>query len=123
VTICHTETTISIFKPFTVLKKIGRNSKDSQHITQNVFTPSLVLSSVSSEKIEPHTIWAFSTRFLIHHQASRKKRQNYRAVIVNYGPETTDGEILASETRRLSSRKAKENMCDGNKCDRQALDT
>jgi len=35
----------------------------------------------------------------------------------------TDGEILASGTPRLSSRKAKENMCDGNKCDRQALDT
>jgi len=35
----------------------------------------------------------------------------------------TDGEILAPGTPRLSSRKAKENMCDGNKCDRQALDT
>jgi len=47
----------------------------------------------------------------------------YRAIIVNYGLETTDGEILASGTRSLSSRQAKENMCDGNKCDRQALDT
>jgi len=52
-----------------------------------------------------------------------EKRQNYRAIIFNYGPETTDGEILALGTPRLSSRKAKENMCDGNKCDRQALDT
>jgi len=74
-------------------------------------------------KIEPRTIWAFSTRFLIPHQASQKKRQDHRAIIVNYGPEKTDGEILASGMPRLSSRKAKENMCDGNKCDRQALDT
>ena len=50
----------------------------------------------------------FSTRFLIPHQASWKKRQNYKAIVVNYGPDTIDGEILASGTPRLFSRKAKE---------------